>query len=68
MLVLPVLAGVLIGYAVSQRIGHPWPAVLGLVLGLVVGAYVVWRSVDRSLRQTDEDDDASDIPEGGTPP
>jgi len=54
MLVLPVLAGVALGYPLAKRLGHPWPAMLGLLLGLVVGVYVVWRSVSRSF-QADED-------------
>ncbi|MCA9623429.1 MAG: AtpZ/AtpI family protein [Myxococcales bacterium] len=59
MLVLPVLAGVGIGYVFAKRFGHPWPAALGLALGLCVGVYVVWRSVDRSLAE-DDDEGGSD--------
>ncbi len=56
-LLIAVLAGVLGGYWLDQRLGTvPVFALIGFALGCVAGAIACWRFLTRFLARMDEDD------------
>jgi ATP synthase protein I len=55
-LLVTVLAGVLAGYWLDQRLGTiPIFVLVGLGIGLTAGALAVWRMISRFLARLDDD-------------
>jgi len=52
--VLPLVAGAVLGHAISQRTGRPIFAILFLLLGLLVGAFGSWRLIRDGFEEDGE--------------
>lgn len=50
LMILPLVALTALGHALDVMFATRWLALSGVLLGLVIGGYLVWRSVDRELR------------------